>query len=79
MKRLNDLLREYPILLLPFVAVLVVTLSFHSSVYLHSGSDDSDSTLRTGIRSLFTSQVQVEKKIINTSSLGHFVHPIYSV
>ena len=55
MKRLNDLLREYPILVLPIVAVLVVTLSLHSSIYLHSASDsNSDSPFRAGIHPLFT-------------------------
>ena len=48
MKRLNDLLREYPILVLPIVAVLVVTLSLHTSIYLHSAGSDpgSDTPLR---------------------------------
>ena len=50
MRRLNELLREYPVLVLPIVAVLVVTLSVHSSIYLHSESgSNSESTLRFGM------------------------------
>ena len=51
MRRLNELLREYPILVLPIVAVLVVTLSLHSSIYLHSESElNPESTLRFAIQ-----------------------------